>query len=108
VRAKLEGSVRLDAAPGTNVKVAWRLVDDRDRPFGARDIRLRVTRCGGGLRRIAATERGHGRYVARFTVPKGGIRMLRVGLEGIRITEGRTERGDMVFEFDPPLTRTCS
>lgn len=109
VRAKLDSPVRLDAAPGTKVRVAWRLVDKAGRPFGAGGIYLRVTRCGGGLRRVPATEtpRRRGRYSARFTVPKGGIRMLRVGLEGIRTTGGRTERADVVFEFDPPLTRTC-
>ena len=109
VRAKLEGSVRLGTAAGTTIPVTWRLVDARGNPFGASGIYLRVSRCGGGLRRVKARNLGGGRFSARVRVPTGGIRRLRVGLEGWRIPAGGTaQRADAVFEFEPPLVRRCN
>jgi hypothetical protein len=109
VRAKLEGGVRLGAAPGTTIPVTWRLVDARGRAFGASGIYLRVSRCGGGVRRVKARELGGGRFTARVRVPTGGIRRLRVGLEGWRIPAGGTaQRADVIFAFDPPLVRRCN
>ena len=109
VRAKLEGSVRLAATPGQTIPVTWRLVDARGNAFGASGIYLRVSRCGGGLRRVRARNLGGGRFSARVRVPAGGIRRLRVGLEGWRIPAGgRAQRADMLFEFDPPLVRRCN
>lgn len=109
VRAKLEGSVRLGAAAGTTIPVTWRLVDARGNAFGASGIYLRVSSCSGGLRRLKARNLGGGRFSARVRVPAGGIRRLRVGLEGWRIPAGGTaQRADMLFEFDPPLLRRCN
>ena len=107
VRAKLEGSARLGTAPGKTIRVVWRLVDARGNRFGVSGIYLRVSRCGGGLRRVKARNQGGGRFSARAVVPAGGIRMLRVGLVGWRTAGGVTERADMVFGFDPPLVRRC-
>jgi hypothetical protein len=107
VRAKLDEPVRLDAPPGTTVRVAWRLVDEDGSPFGASGIYLRASRCGRGPLKIRATERRRGRYSARVKIPKGGIRKLLVGLEGWRIVGDRKERADVFFRFDPPLRRRC-
>jgi hypothetical protein len=107
VRAKLDEPVRLGAAPGKTIRVAWRLVDEEARPFGASGIYLRVSRCGRGPLRIPASDRGRGRYTARVRVPKGGIRKLLVGLKGWRIIGERRERADALFRFDPPLARRC-
>lgn len=108
VRAKLEGTVRLGAAPGKTMNVAWRLVDADGRAFGASGIYLRVSRCAGApARRVNARALGGGRFSARVVVPRGGIRELRVGLVGWQITEGRTRRADRLFRFDPPLVRRC-
>jgi hypothetical protein len=108
VRAKLEGTARLDAAAGTKLRVAWRLVDAGGRPFGASGIYLRVARCAGGVRRVPARSRGRGRFSARVVVPQGGIRELRVGLVGWRIPRGgKAQRADRLFAFDPPLVRRC-
>jgi hypothetical protein len=41
-------------------------------------------------------------------VPKGGIRKLLVGLEGIQITGGHTKRADAYFAFVPPVYRDCA
>lgn len=109
VRAKLEGNVRLGTTPGKTIAVAWRLVDARGHAFGASGIYVRVSRCGGGLRRVKARNLGDGRFSARVRVPAGGIRRLRVGLEGWRIPAGgKAQRADMLFEFDPPLVRRCN
>lgn len=107
VRATLERPVRLDAAPGKTLSVAWRLTDEEGRRFGASGIYLRVEPCRGGPRTVAATTKPNGSYVARVVVPRGKIRRLVVGLEGWRITPGRTERADAFFAFDPPLVRRC-
>ena len=107
VRAKLDAPVRLGAAPGTKIRVAWHLVDRQGHHFGASGIYLRVSRCGRKPLRIRATESGDG-YSARFTVPRRGIRRLVVGLEGWRTMGGRTERADALFAFAPPLRRRCA
>lgn len=109
VRAKAEGKVKLGARAGTVMTVTWRLVDRAGHPFGASGIYLRGTRCRGGAPvRVRARARGGGRYSATITVPRGGIRRLTVGLEGWRMYPGgRRERADLVFAFDPPLSRRC-
>jgi len=108
VRAKLDGPVHLGTAPGKTIRVAWRLVDENGRPFGASGIYLRVSRCGHRPLRVPATERARGSYSARVKVPRGGIRKLLVGLTGWRIIGNRTERADAFFQFDPPLYRRCT
>ena len=99
--------VRLATPPGEKLRVTWDLVDAEGRPFGASGIYLRVSRCGRRPLRIPARERGHGRYTARFTVPRRGVRKLMVGLEGWRTIRGRTERADARFGFVPALRRDC-
>jgi hypothetical protein len=108
VRAKLDEPVRLGTAPGKTIRVAWHLVDDEGRPFGASGIYLRVSRCGRKPLRIPATARAVGGYSARVRVPNGGIRKLLVGLEGVRMIGDRNERADAFFQFDPPLYRRCT
>jgi hypothetical protein len=108
VRAKLDAPVRLDAAPGTTIRVLWHLVDENGRRFAPSGIYLRVSRCGRGPLRIPAGERGGRRYSARVRVPKGGIRRLVVGLKGWRIVGERRERADVLFPFDPPVRRRCA
>jgi hypothetical protein len=107
VRAKVEGTVRLATAPGRQMRIVWRLVDADGREFAASGIHLRVSRCGGGLRRVNARTLGGGRYSARVIVPPGGIRRLAVGLEGRRTVGATTRRADVVFAFAPPLVRRC-
>ena len=108
VRAELDEPVRLGTPPGKTIKVAWHLVDQEGRAFGASGIYLRVSRCGRRGLTVPATERSRGGYSARVKVPKGGIRRLRVGLRGWRITGDRKERADVFFQFDPQLVRRCS
>jgi hypothetical protein len=108
VRAKLDEPVRLDTAPGETITVAWHLVDQQGRPFGASGIYLRVSRCGRGPLTVPATQRSLGGYSARVRVPKGGIRKLLVGLRGWRIIGDQKKRADRFFQFAPPLAHRCS
>src|SRR4051794_12059727 len=109
VRAKLDAPVRLDAASGKTIRVAWRLVDAGGHRFGASGIYLRVSRCGRAPIDIpAAAASGRGAYSARVRVPQGGIRKLVVGLQGWRTIGARRERADAFFAFDPPLVRRCA
>jgi hypothetical protein len=108
VRAKLEGTVGIGAAPGTAIPITWRLVSADGHAFGASGIYLRVSRCGGAApQRVRARNLGAGRFSAQVVVPTRGIRKLRVGLAGWRTGGGKTERADALFEFDPPLVRRC-
>jgi hypothetical protein len=107
VRAHLDKPVRLAAKPGSRIRVAWHLVDRRGQHFGAGGIYLRVSRCGRDPLVIRATEVGDG-YYARFTVPRGGIRKLLVGLIGWQFRRGhKPKRADVFFQFSPPLHRDC-
>jgi len=108
VRATLEQPVRLGAQAGQTIRVAWRLLDENGRRFGASGIYLRVSRCGRGPLMVPAAKHGHGRYVARVNMPQGGVRKLIVGLKGWRIIGKRTQRADVFFQFDPVLSRRCA
>jgi hypothetical protein len=107
VRAELERPVRLSGTPGKTITVAWRLVDEDGRRFGASGVYLRVTRCGRRPVDLRATARGEGRYAARLRMPRRGVRKLVVGLKGWRIIGERRERADVFFSFDPPIVRRC-
>ena len=107
VRAKLERSARLSAAPGKTIKITWRLADADGHALGASGIYLRVSRCAGAARHVNARSLGRGRFSARLVVPKGGIRTVRVGLVGWRTSAGKPQRADVLFGFDPPLVRRC-
>src|SRR5688500_14199617 len=98
VRAELDEPVRRGTPPGQTITVAWPRVDQEGRAFGASGISLPVARCGRRGLTVPATERSRGGYSARVKVPKGGIRRLRVGLRGWRITGDRKERADVFFQ----------
>jgi hypothetical protein len=122
VQATLTMPVPLDAGPGTELTVAWKLfsVDDQGRrqPFGANGVFVRLLSGSGA----AATEGvapagGHptGEYEATVVVPDGGIRDVEIGLAGwVSDTEG-TRRSDVIFPItnDPiptaaPVTSPAS
>ena len=106
VVAKLARPVDLTAPAGTPMHVRWWLESADGLGFGGGGIYLRVHRCGRRTLTITAREEPGIRYAARFRMPKR-IRKLSVGLPGWRMYQGRTERADAYFEFDPPLRRRC-
>ncbi|HWI71668.1 MAG TPA: hypothetical protein VNT55_06915 [Baekduia sp.] len=106
VTATITAPARCDAAPGTKVTIAFALktaatADEPSRPFGASGIFVVLRRTGGrpGLKRAATSAgAGMGEYRARVTVPRGGIRRIDVGLEGVRTAPGgRTQDADVLF-----------
>lgn len=100
VRAKLDRPVNMQAAPGTRIRVAWTLRTD-GRPFGASGIFVVLTSATGARRtRALANQDRPGHFVARIRVPRGGIRRVRIGLEGWRTAGGHTTRADAYFPVD--------
>jgi hypothetical protein len=106
VTATIHAPARCDAAPGTKVTVAFGLTSaataqEPARPFGASGIFVVLRRTGGrpGVKRAARVAgAGTGEYRARVTVPRGGIRRIDVGLEGVStMAGGRTEDADVLF-----------
>ena len=74
VEAMLLSSLPQDAAPGTTVRVRWRLADPAGHPFGAGGIFVKLVGARGASTTAAAEETAAGLYVASATVPRGGIR----------------------------------
>ena len=108
VQARIENRVQCDASPGSTITVAWHLffVDrNRREPFGAGGVFVELRGAAGATpsRKHAAGRRGH--FRARVRVPDGGIRRLRIGLEGWRYV------GDEVFDADvffPVVNPPCA
>jgi hypothetical protein len=124
VRARLDMPLPLHAAAGKTITVAWTLsyIESGERhPFGASGVFVRLRSASGG-RPVSAYGKGRGTgpyrggvgvpgtYIARVTVPEGGIGGIKIGLrgwriiggrkEGRRIIGGRKERADAFFQID--------
>ena len=106
VTAKIFAPTRCDAAPGKKVGIRFGLTtaataNEPARPFGASGVFVVLRRTGGrtALKRPATSAgAGTGQYWARVTVPRGGIRRIDVGLEGVRSTPGGKSRdADVLF-----------
>jgi hypothetical protein len=106
VKARLLTPLRLDAAPGDRITVAWALAgtdeQGRRQPFNAIGVFVRLLSASGGRSTIGfATPDAHpqGRYDAQVAVPKGGIGGVQIGLRGS--SDGSAS--DVVFplENDP-------
>ena len=104
VRARLLTPLRLDAAPGEKLTVAWALAGSdehgRHQPFNAIGVFVQLLSASGDRPTIGfATPDAHpqGRYDAQVGVPKGGIGGVQIGLRG----DG--DAGDTLFplENDP-------
>jgi hypothetical protein len=108
VRARVEAPVSLAAAPGSTLTIVWTLSSTeggRRRPFGAAEVFVRLRSASGGKSTKAHGQGGIGRYVARVTVPRGGIGGIDFGLEGMRYLgggpgRGRPEDADVYFPLD--------
>jgi hypothetical protein len=89
VKARLLTPLRLDAAPGEQLTVAWALAGSdehgRHQPFNAIGVFVQLLSASGDRPTIGfATPDAHpqGRYDAQVGVPKGGIGGVRIGLRG--------------------------
>jgi hypothetical protein len=104
VKATLATSIPLDAPPGTQLTVAWRLfsVDEHGRrePFGANGVFVRLLSTSGatateGVAPVGAHATGE--YEATVVVPEGGIRDIELGLAGWVSDAKGTRRSDLIF-----------
>lgn len=107
VVARVLTPIPRDARPGARLKVVWTLsyVDGgKRRPFGAGRVFIRLFGPGGSRsRRVYATELERGRYRARVTVPRGGVRRVAIGLMGMRCA-GSCRPDPVLFRIaDDPL-----
>jgi hypothetical protein len=104
VRAKLDTPLPLQAEPGETIPIAWTLsYSDRGvrRQFGASGVFVRLLSASGARPvRASGIEGRFGHYVAKVTVPEGGIDGIRIGLEGTRFIGGRAEDADVLFPID--------
>jgi hypothetical protein len=86
VEAILLTPVPKDAAPGSSIRVEWRLAELNGRPFSAGGIFVRLLGPGGAATTTFAQEGAAGSTAGRFTataaVPEGGLRGIRIGLRG--------------------------
>jgi hypothetical protein len=93
VRVVLDAPQRCDAAPGSVITVAWTMASEDGqgevRPFGASGVFVHLVRGHGRapVKRHARQDRS-GHYTVRVRVPAGGIRKIKVGLEGTTYTAG--------------------
>jgi hypothetical protein len=80
VEATLLTTIPKDAAPGTTIRIEWRLAElQTGHPFGAGGIFVRLLGPRGATT-ADATETAHGRFVANAPAPEGGLRGIRIGL----------------------------
>ena len=89
VRATLTEPVPLDAAPGQEIRVAWRLesIDDEGRrhPFGASGVIVQLESASSGKPTVGFATGDGGRtrdFEATVVVPEGGISGIAIGLGG--------------------------
>lgn len=108
VRATVVGPAALDARPGEQITIAWRLSDADGHQFGADGLFVRLRNPAGDRHTTAFTE-GSGRFSARIRVPEGGIGRIEFGLRGWTVGGGRTSRADMLFPIENyPFTRASA
>lgn len=96
VVARLENPAALRAPAGSRIVLAWTLRAGK-RPFTAAGIYVRLHGRAGTNKVGWALESAPGRYRARLTIPKGGVRAVRIGLEGWSTGPGGTKRADWLF-----------
>ena len=80
VEATLLTTLPKDAAPGSTIRIEWRLADLSGRPFGAGGIFVRLIGPGRASTTALAHDVSKGRFTATATVPAGGLRGIRIGL----------------------------
>jgi len=101
VTANIDRPTHCDAAAGSRVTIAFSLTtfaSGRAQPFGAGGVFVRLRRAGGrAALEVAAHADRRGHYVARVTVPRGGILRIDAGLEGTQTSGGQTRDADVLF-----------
>jgi hypothetical protein len=111
-KAHLLTSLPIHSRAGTIVTVRW-TVDvpgshGRRIPFGAIGMFARLIGTDGATTTATATQ-SSGPFTVRIRVPAGGIRQIRLGLEGTAMeADGTTQAAPMLFPItNDPLVRPC-
>jgi hypothetical protein len=97
--ATLLGHPQLDAAPGTKIKVAFRISTISAEAARGDDHRFYVrllSKSGARSTHAYGKQRGR-RYVARVKIPKGGVGDIEIRLVGWQYTPGETRRADALI-----------
>lgn len=102
VVAHLENPAVLRAAPGKRIVLVWTLRAGTH-PFGASGIYVRLR--GRATSTGTASEVAPGRFRARLTVPRDGVRSIVIALRGWRSDVHGTVRADLRFPIDNDPTR---
>jgi hypothetical protein len=100
VVARLANPEVLRAPGGTRVGLVWTLKEGRQ-PFGAAGIYVRLN----GGREILAATLAPGRFRARLTIPRGGVRSIVIALQGWATDANGTRRADYRFPILNDPTR---
>jgi hypothetical protein len=97
--ATLLGHPRLNAGPGTQITVAWKLSSTSADAARGDDHRFYVrllSKTGASSTHAYGKLRGR-RYIAHVGVPGGGVADIEIRLVGWRITPGATRRADVLI-----------
>jgi hypothetical protein len=89
VVARLENPVALSYPPGAKITLLWTLQAGNE-PFSAGGIYVRLN----GGRENPATKLAAGRFRARLTVPRGGVRSIVIAVPAWASTPSGTRRAD--------------
>jgi hypothetical protein len=97
--ATLLGDPRLDAKPGTPIRIAWKLSATSAQAAGGDDDRfyVRLLSAAGARSTHAYGKVRHRRFVATVRVPRGGVGDIEIRLKGWMIMPGGTRRADMLI-----------
>jgi hypothetical protein len=108
VTASIDHPTHCDAAAGSRISIAFSLTtfaSGGPEPFGAGGVFVKLRRAGGRpALRVAARSDRKGHYVARVTVPRGGILRINAGLNGTTVSDGVEQDADVLF---PTLHDPC-
>jgi hypothetical protein len=104
VVARLENPAVLRSAAGAKVTLLWTLRAGKQ-PFTGAGIYVRLSGRAGVKTTAQATELATGRFRARLTIPRGGVRSIVIALPGWRTDASGTRRADWRFPIVNDPTR---
>jgi hypothetical protein len=109
VEARLTTRPPADAQVGTQIPLAWALLDSDGLPFNSDSVFVRLV--GASASTIAsASGSSHlkGDYDAVIRVPEGGIAQIEIGVRGTRSDSNGTQPSEILFPIvdTPPPARS--
>jgi hypothetical protein len=104
VIATFDAPLPVDSAAGSTVRIAWTLTmtfpDGTVHPYLAEGIYLRLSPATGGPIEVPAQSDRDGHFVAKVTVPSGGLGKVEIGLKGLACTAADScTRADEIFRI---------